>query len=349
MSAREALRVAVVSGGPSSEANVSRASAATIEAALRASGHAVTPIELDARTAEGLREGAFDVVFPITHGAFGEDGCLQGVMEVCGVPYVGANVLASALAMSKPMAKLAFAAAGLPLARGLVVRREDGPAALVAERALREVGSRLVVKPAANGSAIGVARIDEGGTVADVARAIEGALAVDSAALVEHFAKGREVTCGVLDLHPDVRRLAKVGPIADADGPFAFPPTEIVAPGDAFYTYEARYAPGRSHHVCPAALPPHVLESVRDVARRAHLALGVRDLCRVDFVVGDVAAPDAITLLEVNTLPGFTATSLFPEAAGVAGLSLPTLCDLLVRSAHARGPTPRNDARALPT
>lgn len=343
-----ALRVAVVQGGPSSEAFVSRASAEGVRAALLSAGHQVTCVELDAHTSEALRLGAYDVVFPVTHGAFGEDGCLQGILEVLAIPYVGANVLASALAMSKPMAKLAFAAAGLPIAKGLSFRRGEARIEACAERALSEIGARLVVKPAANGSAIGVARLEEGASSVDVAQAIRGAFEVDDVVLVEHFSKGREVTCGVLDPHPDARSGCEIPGLAESSSPFALPPTEIVAPSDAFYTYEARYAPGRSRHECPAHLPGEVLSRVQRIAAAAHRVLGVRDLSRVDFVVGDVGAPDEVTLLEVNTLPGFTATSLYPEAAGVAGLSIPTLCDLLVRSALCRGPTPRNAGKPLP-
>ncbi len=343
-----ALSVAVVQGGPSSEANVSRASARTVGDALVASGHRVVRVELDESAGEVLRTGGFDVAFPITHGAFGEDGCLQGLLEILAIPYVGANVLASALAMSKPMAKLAFAAAGLPLAKGRAFRRGEATTTVLAERALAEIGPRLVVKPSANGSAIGVARLDEGATVADVARALDDAFAVGEEVLVEHFAKGREVTCGVLDLHPDLRAATNVPALAAAAGPIALPPTEIVAPEDAFYTYEARYAKGRSRHACPPDLPPEVIARVQAVSVAAHRALGVRDLCRADFVVGDSGAPHAVTLLEVNTLPGFTDTSLYPEAAGVLGLALPTLCDLLVRSALLRGATPRNVGKPLP-
>ncbi len=342
------LAVAIVQGGPSSEAFVSRASAESVRAALASVGHSVTCVELDASTSEILRDGSFDVVFPLTHGAFGEDGCLQGLIEVLGLPYVGANVLASALAMRKPIAKIVFASAGLPLAKGLSVRRGEAPTPVLAERALREIGARLVVKPAANGSAIGVARLDEGASVRDVAEAIDAAFGVDDEALIEHFAKGREVTCGVLDLHPEVRATCALSVVSTATAPVALPPTEVVAPNDAFYTYEARYAPGRSQHSCPALLSPTAYARVQDVAIRAHVALGARDLCRADFVVGDVGDPDAVTLLEVNTLPGFTATSLFPEAAGVLGVALPTLCDLLVKSALRRGPTLRNVAKLLP-
>jgi D-alanine-D-alanine ligase len=188
------------------------------------------------------------------------------------------------------------------------------------------------VKPSAHGSAIGVVRLEENATVDEVAHAIEAVWAIDSHAVIEHFARGREVTCGVLAL-PEPRSL---------------PPTEILSPQDAFYTYEARYAPGRSVHVCPAKLPLAVTERVQRVAIDAHRALSCRDLSRVDFVVGDDGSPDAVTLLEVNTLPGMTATSLYPEAAGAVGYSMPELCSALVLGAFERGPTQRAAPRPLP-
>lgn len=333
------LSVAVVQGGPSTEAEVSRASARGVAAALEEAGHQVVRLELDAFLAESLRTGGYDVVFPVTHGAVGEDGCLQGLLEVLGLPYVGSDVLASALAMHKRVARIVFESFGLPIAKGKTCGRghyapADEPMAMNhAIKARQDIGGRLVVKPSSHGSAIGVARIEADAPVEDVARAIEAVWKIDDFAIVEHFARGREVTCGVID----------VGPLAEA-----FPPTEIRSPQDAFYTYEARYAPGRSVHECPAKLPPPVLNRVKTLAARAHVALGCRDLSRVDFVVGDEGDPDAITLLEVNTLPGMTATSLYPEAAAVHGLPMPQLCDALVKHAHTRGPTGRMAPLPLP-
>ncbi|MGH7272079.1 MAG: D-alanine--D-alanine ligase family protein [Polyangiaceae bacterium] len=332
MSARQ-LSVAVVQGGPSTEAEVSRASAAGIEKALARSGHNVRRLELDASLAESLRAGKFDVVFPVAHGAVGENGSLQGLLEVLEIPYVGSDVLASALAMHKRVARVLFERAGLPVALGTALRRgSSADARAAAERMRREIGARLVVKPSSQGSAIGVVRLDADAGTHDVARAIEAAWEIDEFAIVEHFACGREVTCGVLDL----------------DEPRALAPTEIISPMDPFYTYEARYAPGRSLHECPAVLPPGVAERVQSVAVAAHEALGCRDLSRVDFVVGDEGAPEALTLLEINTLPGMTETSLYPEAAFAAGFAMPRMCDALVARAHARGPSRRAKSRPLP-
>jgi D-alanine-D-alanine ligase len=330
--------VAVVQGGPTSEAEVSRASAASVARALEQAGHRVVRLELDVYLADSLRTGGFDAVFPVAHGAVGEDGSLQGLLEVLDLPYVGSGVLASALAMNKRTAKILFAEAGLPIARSIAARRGPKSAADDAERALRELGDKLVIKPCSNGSAIGVVRLPGGAVAGEVAKAIEAAWEVDDVALVEVFAPGREVTCGVLDLR-DLR-------VGDHEArPTSLPPTEVRSPNDAFYTYQARYAPGRSEHLCPAPLGDVLTRWVQEIAVSAHLALGCRDLSRVDFVVPETGEP---TLLEVNTLPGFTETSLYPEAAGVAGIPMPELCSKLVHAAVERGSTRRNAPLPLP-
>jgi D-alanine-D-alanine ligase len=329
------LSIAVVQGGPSSEAEVSRASAVGVARALTEAGHTVVRLELDAFLPESLRTGGYDVVYPVVHGAVGEDGCLQGLLEVLELPYVGSQVLASALAMNKVTARKLFALAGLPVAPGASFLRSAGiSASECAERARATLGAALVVKPAAQGSAIGVTRHEADAPIAEVAKAIETAWEVDDEVLLEHFAHGREVTCGVLDLH--------------GQAPRALPPTEIKPTSDDFYNYAAKYAPGRSVHVCPAPLGDALVQRVQEFAVRAHVALGCRDLSRVDFVVGDDGKPEALTLLEVNTLPGFTATSLYPEAAGVAGMPFSTLCELFAKSAHERGIRRKNAAVAFP-
>jgi D-alanine-D-alanine ligase len=191
-----------------------------------------------------------------------------------------------------------------------------------------------VVKPASHGSAIGVARLEAEATEEEVARAIEDVWAIDEVAIVEHFARGRELTCGVMEL---------------LDGnPRALPPTEILPIKGDFYDYRAKYAPGGSRHVCPADLSPEQTAKVQAVAVAAHLALGCRDLSRVDIIAGDEGHPAALTLLEVNTLPGMTAVSLFPEAAAVDGWPMARWCDEIVRRAHRRGPTRRFEPRSLP-
>jgi D-alanine-D-alanine ligase len=348
------LSVAVVQGGPSTEAEVSRASAVGVAKALEDAGHRPVRLELDPFLAESLLTGGYDVVFPVTHGAVGEDGSLQGLLEVLDLAYVGSGVLASALAMHKRVARAMFERAQLPIAPGIVLAKgAAGGARAAAEQARGEVGPALVVKPSSHGSAIGVTRLESDASIEAVASAIEAVWALDDFAIAEHFARGREVTCGVLELDGQ-------------PGPVALPPTEILSPQDPFYTYAARYAPGRSVHVCPAKLSPQLIARVQGIAVAAHVALGCRDLSRVDFIVAEenpaaasfgAGAPKdklgtkpgtTATLLEVNTLPGMTGTSLYPEAAGVYGIPMPRLCDALVTRAHARGPTKRLQARPLP-
>lgn len=328
MSGRQ--RVAVVAGGPSPEAEVSRASAATIVAALERAGYPVVLLELDALLAERLRERHVDVVFPIAHGAVGEDGALQGLLEVVELPYVGSQVLASALAMDKRAARAHFAHAGLPIALGSALARERESAEVGARRVVAELGTSIVLKPASGGSAISVVRFVGDATAESVAAALERLFEDSEAVVAEQLCVGHEVTCGVLDTPG--RRLA-------------FPPTLIEAPRDAFYSYAARYQPGRSVHRCPAPLPETVLERVRALALEAHDALGCRDLSRVDFIVG---AGGDVWLLEVNTLPGFTRTSLYPEAAAAAGIAVEELVTLLVESAVSRGLPRRAPVVPLP-
>lgn len=317
------LAVGVVQGGPSSEAEVSRRSARAVTEALRLAGHRPVLFELDRFLADSLR--GCDVVFPVVHGAVGEDGSLQGVLEWLELPYVGSAVLASALAMDKAFARRVFAAEGLPVAAGAAVAsggENEAPALL------ERLGASLVVKPCRSGSAIGVTRLARA-TVDDLQRALHEVWALDDVAIVEELVPGKEITCAVLDV----------------EGPVAFPVTEISSPNDAFYTYEARYATGRSVHTCPAPLPEATTARVQEVAVRAHRALGCRDLSRADFVVSD---DGRVVLLEVNTMPGFTGTSLYPEALAVGGVAFPSLCDRLVRRAFARGATRRNEPRAFP-
>ncbi len=333
---------------------MSRASARAVAKALSERGHSVVRLELDAFLPESLRSGGYDVVFPAVHGAVGEDGSLQGLLEVLDLPYVGSDVLASAMAMHKRIARILFECAGLPIARGLALARGDARSA--AERARRVVGARLVIKPSSHGSAIGVVRLGEDAPASEVERALEAVWAIDAHAIVEHFARGREITCGVLETLADPTEATDAVGVARA-----LPLTEILSPSDPFYTYEARYTPGRSQHVCPAKLGAHVAARVQEIALAAHVALGCRDLSRVDFVVGDDHDPEQITLLEVNTLPGMTATSLFPEAAATpagnkasparaadGGIEMPELCEGLAMRAYARGSVRRLTARPMP-
>ena len=306
-------RVAVVCGGPAAEREVSLTSGREVAAALRSSFDDVTVHEPDLHLAEELLRGSIDVVFPALHGPLGEDGSIQGMLEVAGVPYVGSGVAASACAIDKVIAKRLFRGAGLPLAREVVVDRPD--AAGAAARVRQELPGRVAVKPASQGSALGIAFAETDG---EVAAALDAAFRFDERVLVEEFVVGSEITVGILE-SPD---------------PWAFPVIDIRTPGDSWYDFEHRYKVGLSEHVIPAPLPPDIYAEVQDLAVRAHVTLGCRDLSRVDFVV----EPDGrIVLLEVNTLPGMTPTSLYPDGARAAGISFEQLVEQLVLRALDRG------------
>ena len=313
------LKVAVLMGGPSAEAGVSRSSAAGVAQALSTRGHEVSLLELDGDCARALIAIAPDVVFPVLHGPPGEDGTVQGFLEILGLPYVGSGVHGSALAMDKSLAKFVFRSAGLPLADDYLIAPGTDTAEAAA-RARAALGERIVVKPLRQGSAIGVTRLPNGG---DPVPAIEQALSFGHGVLVERFVPGREITVGVLDLND--RR------------PVALPVIEIRTAFGEWYDFTNRYTAGRSEHVMPPDLPEHVLSSLQSIALEAHRSLGLRDLSRADFLVTDL---NEIVLLEVNTLPGMTPTSLYPEGAAAIGLPFPELTDALIRSALARGVKP---------
>lgn len=324
------LAVAVVAGGPSAEAEVSRASARGVVAALERAGHRVVLVELDGDIAARLRSAAPDVVFPVTHGPLGEDGCLQGLLEVLDLPYVGSQVLASALAASKPHAKIQMRAAGVPVADdATVVAGEELRARVVALRA--RLGKRLVVKPASGGSAIGVEMIAAEDDDAAVASALTRVFSLEDVAIVEPFVSGLEVTCGVLDAGEPAR---------------ALPPTWIRPRAAEHYDFVSKYRAGGSEHVCPAPFEAGLTRRIQEAAVLAHRALGCRDLSRVDFVVEPERG--SFVALEVNTLPGMTATSLYPEAARADGISFEALCDRLVRNAVARPRRKRQSGVAMP-
>jgi D-alanine-D-alanine ligase len=328
------MRIAVLQGGPSAEAEVSRVSAAGVATALASVGHVVVRLELDRALPAALLAEPYDVVFPVLHGPFGEDGSVQGLLDVLGMAYVGSGVLASAIAADKVCTKTVLAAAGVPLAKDALVRRGEDLAE-AAKRVRAVLGRAVFVKPHAQGSAIGVTPVRAEADDAALVAALENALALDDVALCEKLLVGREVTCGVLDARP-------LGPTR------ALPPTEIRAKLGDFYDFKSKYAKGGSEHVCPADLPPAVTARVQDLALAAHRAVGCRDLSRVDFVVGDGDDRDAVHVLEVNTMPGMTPTSLYPEAAAVAGIPMQRLVDGLARAACDRGPREKHAGFAMP-
>lgn len=302
-------RVAVLYGGISAEREVSLSSGRQVIAALGEAGFDVTPLlvtrDLKSLIA-ALTEPRPDVVFNALHGRYGEDGCIQGILEWLEIPYTHSGVRASALAMDKAAAKAAFVAAGLPVARGRVV-----PISALAGR--DPMPLPYVVKPLAEGSSVGVHILKEGCNArAEIAR--QWRFGPD--ALAEEYVPGRELTVGVM-----------------GDTPLAV--TDITAlHGGGFYDYEAKYASGGSRHVVPAAVHPDIYAHALDVARAAHRALGCRGATRADFRYDDTRGePGRLVLLEVNTQPGLTPTSLLPEQAAHRGIGFPALCRWMVEQA----------------
>ena len=304
--AERAVRVAVLMGGRSAEREVSLSTGRECGAALREAGFEVVDVDagadLPARLAALAADGPV-VAFNALHGPQGEDGCVQGLLEWMRVPYTHSGVLASALAMDKARAKEAMAAAGLPVA----AHRLIGRAAAMAAHALPPP---YVIKPNADGSSVGVHIVREG------SNGPPDLSGLPEEVMVEAYAPGRELTVTVLGA-PGAERPLGV--------------TEIVSPG--WYDYEAKYAPGGSRHVLPADLPAPIDALCREMAVRAHRALGCRGVTRTDFRWDEGRGPDGLIVLEINTQPGMTPTSLAPEQAAHDGMSFPALVRWMVEDA----------------
>jgi D-alanine-D-alanine ligase len=306
-------RIAVICGGPSAEAEVSRMSGCGVADALRSTYSNVVLLELDTSIGEALRDGGVEVVFPVLHGPPGEDGTFQGFLEILGLPYVGSAVHASACAMDKILAKHLFRNAGLPVARDTIIQRQVG-ASLAVKQVWETFGSQVVVKPSRQGSALGVRFPRE---LSEFEAALEEAFSYDERVLVEERVEGREITVGILE----------------RNGIEALPVLEVRTPSGSWYDFEHRYTQGLSEHIIPAPLPAAQYDRTQELARQAHAALGCRDLSRVDFVVPENEEP---VILEVNTLPGMTPTSLYPDAARASGLSFEALVAFLIERVRLR-------------
>jgi len=308
-SARCALDITVLMGGPSSERDISLVSGKAVADALERRGHRVTRADISPRDAGALDRKGIDLVFPVLHGWFGEDGQVQALCESRGLTYVGSGPEASRLGMNKDAAKIVFRQAGLCTPDWIVVERADaagrggrGPACL---------GLPVVLKPVDGGSSVDVtiAR-DEAGRDA----ALEALLAAHGRALVERFVKGRELTVGIL-------------------GEQALPVIQIV-PAREFYDKVAKYADGAgTQYVFDHGLSDDLVRWLQRCAVEAHAALGCRDMSRVDFILDDAGSP---CVLEVNTIPGFTSHSLLPMAAARVGIGFDELVDRLAAMAMRR-------------
>jgi D-alanine-D-alanine ligase len=317
-------RVAVLSGGRSSEHDVSLASGEAVRDGLREAGHEVLDVRLarDGTWSLGADELALapgrgllgaDAAFPVLHGPFGEDGTVQGMLELLDVPYVGAGVLASALCMDKLRFKDVMAQGGLPQVAYAGVRADELAADPDGVRAtLSALGLPVFVKPNRLGSSVGIAKV---AAESELVPALEAALGHDPQAIVEAFAPGLEVECSV---------------IGNGE-PVASEPGELVINAD-WYDYEAKYTPGGMELVVPARISPGARDRVRGLAAEAFRRSGCAGLARVDFFVDG----DAVVLNELNTMPGQTRTSVFGKLFAASGVPYPELMDRLVALALAR-------------
>lgn len=300
MSSRTAPLVAVLMGGPSAEREVSLSSGRECAKALRAAGYEVAEIDAGGDLASRLAALSPDVVFNALHGRWGEDGCVQGLLEWLRLPYTHSGVLASALAMDKSRAKAAYRAAGLPIVESVLAAKADVGAGHV-------LPPPYVVKPNNEGSSVGVYLVLDGANTPP-----QLSDAMPEVVMVETYAPGREMTCTVM-------------------GDRALCVTEIVTTG--WYDYAAKYTAGGSRHICPAVLPAEITAACRDYALRAHSALGCRGVSRTDFRWDEARGLAGLILLETNTQPGMTPTSLAPEQAAAEGMSFADLCRWMVEDA----------------
>lgn len=313
---RSKPKIAVLMGGKSAEREVSLVTGEQIAKALEQKGYEVLRVDLDDSFVGTLTTSAVDAVFIALHGRLGEDGTVQGMLDVLGIPYTGSGVLASALAMDKVASKKIFSYEGIPTPEFAAIRRDQRADA---EEIMSRIGLPLVVKPSREGSAIGVSIVREED---DLAGALDEAFALDDEVLLERYVAGTEITVGVIE-DPTTRAL----------------PTLEVVPANEMYDYESKYTPGMSEHIIPARIPEQAQQLSQELAVRAHRALGCSGFSRVDLIV----EPDGkACVLEVNTIPGMTGTSLFPEAARAVGIEFPDLVErLALQAVQPRGTAKR--------
>jgi len=317
------VKVLLAFGGESPEREISILSGEAVLAALREGGYDVIPANINKpkEILPFLEREAPDVVFPCFHGGWGEDGRIQAFLDLLGFPYSCSGPEACALAMDKEASKAIFCHCGIRTPFGIAL--DAGDADMLPDRPeisnFLRTGKRLVIKPTSCGSTVGVSIVS---TANDLLAAARAAAHYGQRILVEEYIEGRELTVAIWD--------------GDAE-PIAFPVIEI-EPQSGFYSYEAKYTPGRSRYVVPASLEDRVFKEVQSAAIRAHLSLGCRIYSRVDIRLG---IDDKPYVLEVNTIPGMTATSLVPKAAKAYGWSFPELASRMVEAALKAAPPKR--------
>lgn len=323
MSGLPKLHVAVLMGGWANERPVSLMSGEGVARALEARGHRVTRIDMDRQVAARIAEAAPDVVFNALHGVPGEDGTVQGMLDLMGVPYTHSGLATSVIAIDKELTKQALVPHGIPMPGGRIVESES-----LYER--DPLPRPYVLKPVNEGSSVGVAIVTEGGNHGNpIARNAKGPWQEFDRLLAEPYIRGRELTVAVID---------------EAEGPRALTVTELV-PKSGFYDFDAKYTEGLTQHVCPAQVPEDITRLCMDLAERAHRLLGCKGCSRTDFRWDDEHGEDGLFVLETNTQPGMTPLSLVPEQARHCGMSYEDLVEAIVASALAgRGQDARGRA-----
>lgn len=305
----ENIRVALLAGGKSGEREVSLASGEGAKAALMEAGFQVSVF--DPASKEDLKEliaGEFDVAFLCLHGKWGEDGTIQGLLEIIDLPYIGSDVWASALAIDKAKAKIFYGRAGIQTPRSVTL---TDASQMSAAEIVSQLGEACVVKPATEGSALGVFIVNG---EEEIAEAINKAFEIDKEVVVETFVSGIELTVAVLGTGEAARAL----------------PVIQIVPKNEFYDYESKYAPGGSEHLCPAPISEEATAKVQEMAVSAHNVLECKGVSRSDIIMGE---DGECWILETNTIPGMTSTSLLPDAARAAGMSFAEMATLLIEDA----------------
>ena len=303
------LHVAVLMGGWSNERPVSLMSGEGVATALESKGHRVTRIDMDRQVAQRLAEAKPDVVFNALHGCPGEDGTVQGMMDLMGLTYTHSGLATSVIAIDKELTKQALVPHGIPMPGGNIVASAD-----LYER--DPLARPYVLKPVNEGSSVGVAIVTDTSNYGNpIRRDVEGPWQQFDSLLAEPFIRGKELTCAVL---------------ADK----ALMVTEL-KPKSGFYDFDAKYTDGMTEHVCPAEIPDEITQACKDLALRSHRLLGCRGTSRSDFRWDDERGIDGLFLLEVNTQPGMTPLSLVPEQAKICGMDYPDLVEAIIAEALA--------------
>ena len=306
-------RIAVVMGGPSTEAEISRRTGTAIAGALREKGYSVTELELNPeRFMQDLRDEKIQVVFNAVHGLYGEDGRLQSILESMGIPYTGSGVTACAVSMDKSATKRFLAAEGISTPKFLIFnKRFDGDCYTIVSKIKDTFRLPVVIKAASQGSSIGVEIVKSS---EDIAGAVDSCFSYCENIVVEEFVAGKELTCAVVE----------------KSGVLTALPIVWIAPHSGAYDFHSKYTKGATDYYCPAPLAEEVTKAVQEAAVRTYRVLGLSGVARIDLILGADGVP---YVLEANTVPGMTATSLVPKMAVAMGMGFSELCESILLSA----------------